>query len=251
MLTAQELKEKIIVFTDGACSGNPGPGGWAAIIAFPEGKVKELGGQGEHTTNNKMEILGVLQALKFLKNETRTIVLYTDSTYVIRGATQWIWGWKKNKWNNASGEPVSNRELWEELDLMLSKRGRATVEWKYCRGHQGTPGNERCDEIAVGMSQKKWVDLFEGSLLNYSVAIHDLPEDEELPEMKPKEVKAPAYSYLSFLGGKVLRHRTWASCEARVKGQSGAKFKKAMSAQDEPEILKSWGLSAAHPIEDV
>lgn len=250
MLTAQELKEKIVVFTDGACSGNPGPGGWAAIIAYPEGKIKELGGQGDPTTNNKMEIMGVLQALKFLKAEKRIVVVYTDSTYVIRGATQWIWGWKKKNWINSEGEPVSNRELWEEMDRVLSVRGRTSVEWKYVRGHKGVPGNERCDEIAVGMSQKKWVDLYEGPLVGYGTAIYDLPEDEELPEMKPKLVKVPAFSYLSYVNGVVRRHSTWASCERVTKGKSGAKFKKAMSAGEEPEILKAWGLSANSKIEE-
>jgi ribonuclease HI len=122
---------------------------------------------------------------------------------------------------------------------------------KYSRGHVGTPGNERCDEIAVCFSQKKWVELYEGKLLSYSVPIYDVPDDCELPEMRPKEAKKVAYSYLSVVGGSVCRHKDWASCERRVKGQSGAKFKKAMSAEAEPEILKEWGLSPKVEIKDL
>ena len=243
-------KDQILVFADGACSGNPGPGGWGAIIAWPEGRVRELGGQGERVTNNQMELMGVIQALKVLQSETRSVVVYSDSTYVIRGITQWIWGWLKKSWINGEGEPVANQDLWQQLWALVQKRGSKKIEWRYCRGHQGTPGNERCDEIAVAMTQRKWVDLFEGPLLKYSIAIFDLPEDEGLPEMRPSQPKAAAYSYLSLLNGQVCRHRTWASCERRVKGQSGAKFKKAMSASDESAILQTWGLTGATPIRD-
>lgn len=236
-------KSTILIFTDGACSGNPGPGGYAAVIAFPEGEIKELGGHKEHTTNNAMELAGVIKALQDIKNRDESVVVYTDSTYVIRGITQWIWGWKKKGWKNAEGQDVSNRILWEELSRVVSARkGDSKIEWKYSRGHIGTPGNERCDEIAVAFSQKRWIELYEGPLLQYSIAIYDLPPDEGLPEMKPKLEKKAAYCYLSMIGGKVERHTDWASCERRVKGQSGAKFKKAMSPEDEKEILKSWGV---------
>ena len=138
-----------------------------------------------------------------------------------------------------------NRELWEELARELMRLKPTAVEWKYSRGHSGIPGNERCDEIAVAFSLGKRIDLYNGPLLKYDVAIHDLPEDQELPEMRPKEKKAPAFSYLSYHGGVVKRHATWPECERRVKGQSAAKFKKALSASDEGQILKSWGLDPA------
>jgi ribonuclease HI len=233
-----------IIFTDGACSGNPGRGGWASILAFPEGEVRELGGGEDATTNNRMEMMGTIQALRALKApQNRPIVIYTDSTYVIRGITQWIWAWRSRGWKNAEGKEVSNRDLWEELSRELMRLKPTPVEWKYVRGHTGVPGNERCDEIAVGFASGKWVDLYKGPLLKYDVAIYDLPEDQPLPEMRPKEKKAPAFSYLSVHGGIVIRHPDWASCERRVKGRSGAKFKKAMSESDEREILKSWGLN--------
>jgi ribonuclease HI len=232
----------ILIFTDGACSGNPGPGGWAAVVAFPGGEIKELGGGKDQTTNNEMELLAVLKALQEIRSRPEAVTVYSDSTYVIRGITQWIWGWRKKGWKNAEGEDVSHRALWEELARVVSARkAEAQIQWKYSRGHRGTPGNERCDEIAVAFSQKKWISLYRGSLLQYPIAIYDLPADEPLPEMKPKQEKKPAYCYLSLLGGVVERHADWASCERRVKGQSGAKFKKAMSPEDEKEILKSWG----------
>ncbi len=241
----KDLLHSILIYTDGACSGNPGPGGWACVVATPEGKIKELGGFKEATTNNEMELIATIRALLHVKETKLAVHLYTDSTYVIRGITKWVWGWKRRGWKTAEGNEVANRELWENLSALVLARGKkeAAIEWKYSRGHVGTPGNERCDEIAVAFSKRQWIDLYEGPLLQYSVAIYDVPADCELPEMRPKEVKVPAFSYLSYLGGEVCRHRDWADCERRVKGKSGAKFKKAMSEKDESEIIKTWGLS--------
>lgn len=234
----------ILIFTDGACSGNPGPGGWGAVIATPDGQVQELGGRSDATTNNEMEMTATVEALRKVRDLKEPVTLYTDSTYVIRGITQWIWGWLKNGWKTSEGKEVSNRDLWKEiLNLTQARKQSGPVKWLYSRGHVGTPGNERCDEIAVAFSQKKWVELYRGPLIKYPIAIYDVPEDSALPEMRPKAEKKPAHSYLSNVGGIVQRHRDWASCERRVKGQSGAKFKKAMSAEDESAILKSWGLS--------
>jgi ribonuclease HI len=233
--------DSIIVFTDGACTGNPGPGGWAAIMALPGGAVKELGGKSPETTNNRMELLGAIKGLAAIDTPAKDIIMYTDSTYVIRGITQWIWAWRKNSWRGSSGKEVSNRDLWEELSRQVTRLKPAKIDWKYVRGHTGVPGNERCDEIAVCYSKGKRIDLYSGPLLKYPVAIYDLPEDQPLPEMRTIEAKPAAYSYLSLHGGIIMRHETWAECERRVKGQSQAKFKKAKSEQDEREILKSWG----------
>ncbi len=234
--------ESIIIFTDGACTGNPGPGGWAAVIAYPEGQVKELGGGNHSTTNNRMEMVGALKALQEISDRTEEAVIYTDSVYVIRGITEWIWAWRSRGWKTAEGEPVSNQDIWKELFIEANKRREFGLEWKYVRGHSGVPGNERCDEIAVRFANGKKISLFEGSLLHYSHPVYDLPPDQDLPEMKKAAPKKPAYSYLSLLGGIVYRHKSWNGCELRVKGQSGAKFKKALSAADEPGILKAWGL---------
>jgi len=245
----------ILIFTDGACSGNPGPGGWGAVIVDQTGHVTELGGGAPQTTNNQMELAGSIFALKHVAGQAGPVQFYTDSTYVIRGITQWIWGWRKKNWQTAEGAPVLNRDSWEELSRVLADRQKkhgegSKVEWLYSRGHVGTPGNERCDEIAVAFSQKKRVSLYSGPLLNYSVAVFDLPEDSSLPEMKPKTEKVKAHSYLSYVGGEVWRHADWASCERRVKGKSGAKFKKALKASDEAEILASWGLPSSTKIRE-
>jgi len=147
---------------------------------------------------------------------------------------------------NAEGAEVLNRDLWEQLHrFVLERKDQGGITWQYIRGHTGNPGNERCDEIAVNFSKGRWVDLYQGPLVGYRVAVHDFPEEVPLPEMKPKTEKKVAYSYLSLVGGVVMRHKDWASCERRVKGQSGAKFKKAGSAGEEPGILKEWGLDVS------
>jgi ribonuclease HI len=242
---------KILIFSDGACSGNPGPGGWGAVIAFPEGEIAELGGGQEQTTNNEMELKAAIQALRKIKSRKEPVIFYTDSTYLIRGITQWIWGWIRNGWKTSEGQEVANQVHWQELSSLVRDRGsQSKIEWLYSRGHVGTPGNERCDEIAVAFSQKKWISLYQGPLLKYQIAIFDVPEDGSLPPMREKVEKKPAFSYLSYIGRQVYRHRDWSSCERRVKGQSGAKFKKALSSEDERSILESWGLPKDYPIED-
>lgn len=239
------IAKGILVFTDGACSGNPGPGGWGAVVVLPQGEVVELGGRKEPTTNNEMEMAAILEALRFVKSKgfTEEVHLFSDSTYALRGIQSWIWGWRKNTWKNSEGQEVANRELWESLFKVVYGSPKLNIEWYYSRGHQGTPGNERCDQIAVAFSQKKYIQLYRGPLVGYPIPIHDLPEDGEMPEMRPQEPKKKAYSYLSMVGGIVYRHFDWASCERRVKGQSGAKFKKAESPEDEKNILSSWGVS--------
>lgn len=238
------IRDYILIFSDGACSGNPGPGGWGSVVLFPEDQVQELGDGEKSTTNNRMEMMAALEALKYISSRSGAVHFYTDSTYLIRGITQWIWGWRNRGWKTANGEDVSNRDLWEEIAQVIQARGtQGKIEWKYSRGHVGTPGNERCDRIAVAFSKNEFVSLYSGSLKNYSVNLLEVPADTSLPEMRKPGEKKEAFSYLSNLGGLVYRHRNWPSCQKRVSGQSGAKFKKAMSASEEVEILKSWGLS--------
>lgn len=251
---SQNVLNDIVIFTDGACTGNPGPGGWGAVVAFPEGRIKELGGGDPATTNNRMEILASIKALQYTRDRTETTHIYTDSVYLIRGITEWIWAWRRRGWVNAEGGEISNQDLWRELSRLVADRKEFGLHWHYVRGHIGIPGNERTDEIAVSFAKGRSIDLFDGSLLQYTVPIYDLPEQlEDLPAMKSKAGPKPkAHSYLSVVGGTVMRHRDWASCERRVKGQSGARFKKALSAANEAEILKSWGLDPAKvTIEDV
>lgn len=237
------------LFADGASSGNPGPSGWGSIIVTPDAQIRELGGSAPSATNNQMELTAVIRAFREVSDQPGPIHVYTDSTYVIRGITQWIWGWRKRGWKTAEGNPVANEENWKELSKILAARREKSFlppEWRYVRGHSNVPGNERVDEIAVAFSKGKRPALYHGPLLNYSVALFDLPESFELPELKPiqsKEKEVP-YSYLSLINGKVERHGTWIECEARVKGRPGAKFKKAMSPAQESEILAAWGVQA-------
>ncbi len=232
--------DKVIIFTDGACSGNPGPGGWGAILVSPLGKVKEIGGGEFKTTNNRMELTAALEALRLLSNvkklSTNKISLYTDSKYVIQGITQWMHGWKRNGWKTADGKDVSNRELWESLSEEILKNG-FKVDWLYVPGHKGIPGNERCDEIAVAFSKGYEAQLYQGELESYSVDIRRLPQPAALSE---KKKKGPVV-YLSCVDGKVFRDRDWKSCEARVKGQRGARFKKVESEEEAAEVLRGWG----------
>lgn len=239
-------QDSILVFTDGACSGNPGRGGWGAVIVLPAGEVIELGGSADETTNNRMELAATIHSLNKLRTTKGPIDLWTDSVYVIRGITQWVFGWKKRGWKTAEGADVANRDLWEVLleEVTARRPGEQPIHWNFVKGHAGVPGNERVDEIAVGFTKGKKVKLYSGPLLKYDVAIHDVPDSGALPEPKPKqEKKAPAYSYLSMVNGQVQRHGTWPECEKRVKGVSGARFKKAMTEEEEGEILASWGAS--------
>jgi len=234
----------ILIFCDGACSGNPGPGGYGAIIATPDGHVRELGGKQNPTTNNAMELHGLIVALEAIAQKPGEVAVHTDSTYVIRGITQWIWAWRKRGWITAEGKPVANADRWQRLFAVVAKResGGGKISWHYVRGHVGVPGNERVDQIAVAYSQGKWIELYDGPLLKYGTAIHDIPDDTSLPEQRERVEKVAAFSYLSLINGKLERHATWKECEARVKGRPGAKFKKAMSPDEERKIIESWGI---------
>ena len=134
----------IKVYTDGACKGNPGPGGWGVYIQSNEDE-KELYGGNPETTNNQMEMQAALEALKHLKDEDEVIELYTDSNYLRQGITEWIHKWKTNNWKTAAKKPVANRDLWIEISDLNEKMN---VQWNWVKGHAGDPGNERADELA-------------------------------------------------------------------------------------------------------
>jgi ribonuclease HI len=149
------------IHTDGACSKNPGPGGWGVVVHFDDGEVTELGGRLASTTNNQMELQGAISALEFLAQQKNTtpVDLYTDSKYVIDGITKWIKGWKRNGWQTKDKKPVKNQELWQALDLLNS----ANVRWHWVEGHSGDPDNERCDAIARAYTFAQNPDLRQSS----------------------------------------------------------------------------------------
>jgi len=151
-----------IIYTDGSSRGNPGPGGWGAIVAGET--VREIGGRESQTTNNRMELSAAIEAMKL--NPVEPVTVFSDSEYVIKGITEWIHGWIKRGWKNAQKKAVLNQDLWEKLyDLTEGKN----ITWKYVRGHMGSPGNERCDVIATSFADGEPVDLYTGSVDKYAI----------------------------------------------------------------------------------
>ena len=142
--------QTVTIFTDGACFGNPGSGGWAARLLYGDGRVVELGGFDPKTTNNRMEMQAAIEGLKAAEAAC-AITLVTDSEYLRKGITEWIHGWKKRGWLTASKKPVLNQDLWRTLDQLNTP----AVQWQYIRGHFGDPDNERCDQIAKAFSRGK------------------------------------------------------------------------------------------------
>ncbi len=143
MIVAKSDNQIVEIFCDGACSGNPGPGGYGAILRYG-GRVKELSGGAKDTTNNRMEMTAAIEALRQLTRPCQVLIT-TDSQYLVKGMTEWIAGWQRKGWRNSKKEPVVNKDLWEQL-LTLSKPH--TVQWKWVKGHAGHAENERCDQLA-------------------------------------------------------------------------------------------------------
>jgi len=143
--------QTVTIYTDGACSGNPGPGGWGALLEC-DGKSKEICGGAADTTNNRMELSAAIQALEALKRDS-SVALHTDSTYVKDGITKWMTNWKKNGWKTAAKKPVKNKDLWTQLDEAIA---RHNISWHWVKGHAGHPGNEKADQLAnQGMEKFK------------------------------------------------------------------------------------------------
>ena len=143
MASTEQNGNTVVIYTDGACSGNPGPGGWGAFLSY-NGTERELSGGEPDTTNNRMELMAAIVALETLKRPCQ-VTLYTDSKYVMQGITEWIARWKKNGWRTAAKKPVKNDDLWRRLDEALTPH---RVDWQWVKGHAGDPGNERADQLA-------------------------------------------------------------------------------------------------------
>ncbi len=229
---------KFRIFSDGSSRGNPGPGGWAAIVCGDD-TIQELGGYDAHTTNNRMELSGAIHGLHATPRGS-SVEIVTDSSYVLKGMKEWLSGWEERNWKTRTGEDVVNRDLWEALATLVRAR---TVTWLQVKGHAGNPGNERCDEIATGYALQRNVTLYSGSREGYLIDIVTIATDSSRASgssSKSSSKSRPAYSYISMVNGDIQTHATWAECERRVKGVSGARFKKAISESEETLIISEY-----------
>ncbi len=237
---------KIIVFTDGSSRGNPGPGGWGAVVLDAAGKVSELAGRENNTTNNRMELMAAMSALAFIESKKLEgeIVVHTDSAYLLQGITGWIYGWEKNGWKTKTGEPVLNQDLWKEIGAQVFRlKSKNQIVWEKVSGHSGHRGNDRVDELCTNAADQKMQILFRGGLSDYEKLIGGGLFDETGGGKKPAKKSRPkgdAYSYVSLVDGKVSTCKTWAECEARVKGKSGVKYKKVFSKDEEASLVAEW-----------
>lgn len=156
------------VWVDGACSGNPGPGGWAALIVMPLGEVVELGGFEGRTTNNRMELMAAISALRALSRYPGQVRVKSDSEYVVIGITKWLPGWRRRGWMRKDKQPVANQDLWQTLDALVQLRTNLhRVYWEHVDGHSGDLGNERADALAVSYSKGRPLPLYHGGLTGY------------------------------------------------------------------------------------
>lgn len=223
-----------IIFTDGASQGNPGSGGWGAVISVTEesadtGRVMELGGHLKETTNNQAELTAVIESLAWAKENTaQAITVYTDSSYLIQGITNWRYNWQKNGWTTRQGDPVKNKELWQEL---ITTQKNIDVTYEHVEGHAGIPANERADDIATAFASKKTPDLFSGPVGDYNTSL--APETQKI---------ADAPVYISLVDNQVKQHKTWEDCKQRVEGVE-AQYQKVKTVPERDELLSGWGKS--------
>lgn len=239
---------EIIIYTDGSSRGNPGRGGWGVIIATKE-IVTEIGGRDDYTTNNKMELNAAIKSLEFVRDLGSAFIIdmRVDSRYVINGITKWVFGWQKNGWKNTQKEGVANRELWEALTMATSdlQMSGSKILWNYTPGHAGIAGNDRVDEIATKYADGENVKLYHGGRAEYPISLILHSGNQKLLATKKTKMKSKgkAYSYVSLVKGKCMKHDTWTECERRVKGVPNAKFKKMLNTEDERGTMLLWGNS--------
>ena len=169
-ISQNTIENSLLIFTDGSSLGNPGPGGYGAVLVSSKlGEVIELGGSKAVTTNNEMELGAIVAALTYAVNNQQPVHILTDSSYAINGATKWMYGWKKNNWAKKDGEELKNRFHWETLYSLVEERGADSITWNHVPGHVGIAGNERVDDIARWFAEGKDVELYRGNYDGYSV----------------------------------------------------------------------------------
>ncbi len=201
-----------------------------------------------------MEIAAALEALLHVEKRKMegAIEIHTDSAYLLQGITGWVYGWEKNGWKTKTGEDVLNQDLWKELGAVVFRlKLKHAIEWQKVSGHAGLLGNERADVIATNAADKTQQILFIGSLTDYETMIGGSVFTTLLGSSTPKKKSSsgkagPAYSYVSMIGGMIETHKTWAECEARVKGKKGAKYKKVFSAAEESALIQEWTDDTLH-----
>lgn len=230
-----------IAYTDGSCLGNPGPGGWGIRLLHPDGTVEEFGGAVKRTTNNQMELQAAIAALEHLGHLPHVTVC-TDSRYVIDGLTKWLPNWRRRGWTTATGTAVKNRDLWQKLaDLSTAK-----VHWQHVRGHSGDPNNERVDDIARAFASGHTPQLFYGQV---GASADPVQADAASQAIEASLTSRPSLStfskpqYVSIIHGHVALDGDWSSCEARVRGVSGAKYKKVRTSQELAEFCAKHGVA--------
>jgi len=214
----------IDIITDGACSGNPGRGGWATIV-IQGTKTQEYSGTAPDTTNNRMELTAALIGLQNTPND-REIHLYTDSQYLINGITKWVKGWQKNGWKTRTGDPVENKDLWEAL-IIHTHLG---VHWHHVKGHAGHIHNERANLLAQQQAGSR-------------TAISSTVTAPRVRKTTGPTSEPHFPCYVSLVTGVLERHATWDECKEATHGVSGAKFKKVASIAEYQAQLRSWGIS--------
>lgn len=238
---------KCVIYTDGASSGNPGPGGWGGVILLSD-YVEEIGGRENYTTNNRMEMsalvfslkrfLEILEAKDEIYNKNINLIdndfelkIITDSAYLLNGATKWMEKWKINNWqiktfgNPSKKTEIKNQDLWQKIDSYLNdlQEHGITIKWEKVRGHSGEIYNERCDEIATSLIKNFKFELFKGSRTDY--------------ERKFSKSTKSNY-YVSFINGEFEIFDEWKDCEKKIKGVSGAKWKKVKNSSEEEEFRR-------------
>lgn len=234
--------QSITLYTDGASRGNPGPGGWAAII-MTGSEVIELAGAQKPATNNQMELEAVIQGLGFIEKKFGkvSVELHADSRYVLNGIESWIDGWVRNGWKTMAKKPVENKAQWMKLMKSRDFFGRSLALNKV-DGHSGHLYNDRCDELAVAAALGKKPKLFKGSAKEYETELGDTPPKSPVKKSSSStKNKGAAYSYVSLVGGTVYVDKDWATCEKRVKGKN-AKFKKVFSKEEETSLVQDYTL---------
>ena len=239
---------RLMAYTDGACKGNPGPGGWGAVLCWDRKSVVEMGGSCASTTNNQMELTAIAEVLAVaVARQPAEVEIFTDSRYAIDGATKWLSGWIRSGWVTSSGSQVLNQFQWQRISEFMAnlKAQRAAVKWNHIPAHSGYAGNEQADSIASRMATGTNVELYDGSLADYPRNLFDFAAGQKSTATRPRSSsKGSAVYYLSFVDGVLRKHQTWDSCKGSVLGKKGALYKKVRGDGEALEIIAKWGLSA-------